>query len=213
MERLNDFIGDREPLIVCPSLTENDPNNVLPIWMAYQVGYHLGLNVYSGIYQEDKAHRTGKGGFYRLAHRPSFYGAVRSGQDHLLVDDVLSMGGTLTELRGFIESNGGNVIGMSVLADSSVERRNNHGRSVQDVDLAASSEQLTNLGKKHGKNFVSFWERQTGYEISCLTRREADFLLFFDSFSHIQTAYLEAKNGGSSQSRAAISYKQPAKTP
>lgn len=43
---------------------------------------------------------TGANGFGRLARQPFFEGVVTAGQDYVLVDDFVGMGGTLANLRG-----------------------------------------------------------------------------------------------------------------
>ena len=196
LERIYESLGDREPLIVAPSLTKNDPSNVIPIWFAYNLGYHLDLNVCSDIFQRDVAHRTGRGGFYRLVNEPELYGTVLPGQDYLIVDDVATMGGTLASLRNHIEQNGGNVIGLSVLADSNPRRYVDKTVPVEDFRLDISQETLEGLRHKHGRCLEGFWEDQKGYGLECLTEREGQFLLFFPNFRNIRRAFLEEKDLG-----------------
>ncbi len=194
MLRICNLMGDRNPLIVAPSLTKDDPSNVIPVSFAHSMAYELGLDVSHDIYQRDTAHRTGRGGFYRLAFTPEFYGRVIEGQDYIIVDDVATMGGTLAALRSFIEAHGGNVLCMSVLADSNMKARIGAQNLSRDFNLNASSDDIKRVENKHGKRLNEFWQRQNGYGLDCLTAREADFIHFFDRAHNIERCILEEKH-------------------
>jgi hypothetical protein len=43
----------------------------------------------------------------RLATPPAFTGSIEQGKDYLLIDDHVGLGGTLANLRGYIETQGG----------------------------------------------------------------------------------------------------------
>ena len=208
-------IGNKKPIIVAPSLTKEDPKNVIPVWFAYNVAYHLNLSVSREIFQSDKSHRTGRSGFYRLANDPEFYGTVHSGQDYLIVDDVLTMGGTLASLRAFIESRGGNVIATTVLADSNIKARVAHNKGLEfiepqsEVFLKPTPEALEELRKKHGYKLAKLWESKKGYGLDCLTAREVDFLRFYPSIREIRKAFTEQENGGGDAQGPRCSRKVP----
>ena len=53
------------PLIVAPSLTASDPTNVIPIWFAYNLAYHLDLQVCRNIFQSG----TGSGSYLKKPRR------------------------------------------------------------------------------------------------------------------------------------------------
>ena len=193
MLRICGHMGDKSPLIVAPSLTKEDPSNVIPVSFAHSIAYELSLNVCHDIYQRDTAHRTGRGGVYRLAFSPEFYGKVIEGQDYIIVDDVATMGGTLAALRSFIEGHGGNVVCMSVLADSNMKARVGMQGLSRDFNLNASTDDIKRVESKHGKRLNEFWERHNGYGIDCLTARETDFLHFFEREHNIERCILEEK--------------------
>lgn len=203
LQVLCDVIGDKKPVIVAPSLSKQDPKNVIPIWFAYNLAYQLDLNICREIFQEDKNHRTGRGGFYRLANNVSFCGTVRPGEHYLLADDVTTMGGTLAVLRSYIENNGGNVVGMTVLADSDIKARVQNRNGNESValfqrifTLKPEAEAVEALEKKHKGELSRFWEKFTGYTLSCLTSREVDFLNFFPDANSIKMAMFNEKNQG-----------------
>lgn len=73
--------------------------------------HRLGLEVEYRIGQIDKVSCTNTG----ADHRPAFSGEVVQGQEYLIVDDNLTMGGTIASLRGYVENRGGKAIGASVI--------------------------------------------------------------------------------------------------
>jgi N12 class adenine-specific DNA methylase/DNA repair protein RadC/predicted ABC-type ATPase len=70
------------------------------------------------IVQSTYSSRTGQNADYRLTNLPEFDGLVLRGRDYILVDDLVSMGGTLAQLRAHIENNGGRVVHITSLAAS-----------------------------------------------------------------------------------------------
>jgi len=92
--------------------------NKIPETLAQMIHRITGLIIDDNIVQSVKVMRTNKDSFYRLANRPKFSGKVQSGRQYVLIDDVITCGGTLSELRYFIESNGGIVVQMLVLSAS-----------------------------------------------------------------------------------------------
>lgn len=89
--------------------------NAIPIRLADALGVMTGLRVGTDIVQSSKPERTGKDAWYRLANRPAFDGPVIPGQDYILLDDAAARGGTLGELRHYIERNGGHAVAMYVM--------------------------------------------------------------------------------------------------
>ena len=77
----------------------------------------------------------------------------------------VGLGGTLANLRGFIELGGGTVVGMTSLTES---------RDGREISLR--SETLDMLWMKHGEALDQLWQSQFGYDIDCLTEV---FSLFF----------------------------------
>ena len=63
-----------------------------------------------GVTQINVVAHTGADGFSRLARQAEFAGVVQVGCEYVLVDDFVGMGGTLANLKGYIESNGGRVL-------------------------------------------------------------------------------------------------------
>ncbi|WP_419620418.1 phosphoribosyltransferase, partial [Thiolapillus sp.] len=114
-EAIRELIGDSRPRVLPVISSEADGNNWIPLAFGEVLADRLDLDVEVGITQREKIKRTGTGSDYRLAFNPTFIGNVKEGQSYLIVDDTLTMGGTIASLRGYIENRGGHVVGASVM--------------------------------------------------------------------------------------------------
>lgn len=82
--------------------------NAIPDAMAQVLGRELGWPVGSGsIIQNNKVGHTRAPSFNRLVTPAAFEGEVTNGERYVLVDDHVGLGGTLANLKGHIETNGG----------------------------------------------------------------------------------------------------------
>jgi hypothetical protein len=95
---------------------ESAGDNKIPLAMAEYIGKKAGFDVDMNILQANKVHRTGADEWHRMAFRPEFAGKVKTGRPYILLDDVCAHGGTFSEMRYFIEKNGGRVVHTAVLA-------------------------------------------------------------------------------------------------
>jgi len=185
IDQIKHLIGQKKPLILPVHLIEENGNNKIPIAMAYVLADHLGLEVDQGIGQQEKLYRTGASADHRLAFNPTFKGVVRPGQDYLIVDDNLTMGGTLASLRGYVENRGGKVMGASVM----VAR---HGA----VNMVVRPGTLTAIKQKHGEAINDFWKETFGYGTEKLTQAEARLVKKSASIDAIRVRILHARDEG-----------------
>ena len=100
---LAQLIGDKKPTLVSAHALEREGVNAIPEIFAKELGQMLNWPVDSGIVQVNVVSHTGAGGFPRLARQAAFDGAVIADCDYVLVDDFIGMGGTLANLKGYIE--------------------------------------------------------------------------------------------------------------
>ena len=118
-----------------------------------------------------------------------FDGSVESNASYMLIDDHDGLGGTLANLRGFIEARNGHVIGMTTLTESREARR---------ISLRPDTRDL--LWQLHGEELDQFWKSQFGYGIDCLTDVEANQLCRQQSVAGIEDflakAAVEARGRG-----------------
>ena len=101
----------------------------------------------------------------RLARQARFEGDIEAEHEYLMVDDFVGQGGTLANLRGWIEKQGGIVIGAVGLTGKRYSAK-----------LNPSEEQLHELRKKHGPDLEKWWRDHFGHPFNCLTQSEARYL-------------------------------------
>jgi len=164
--------------------------NAIPDAMAQILARELELPAIVGeIVQTNKVGHTRAKAFQRLVTPAVFEGHVQPGANYILVDDHVGLGGTLANLRGYIEANGGHVIGMTALTES---------RDGRMISLRPAT--LDMLWDKHGEALDHLWTDQFGYGINCLTEVEAQILCRQSSVERIQDflaqAAIEARGRG-----------------
>lgn len=87
---------DSDCMIVAPSLMQLTAKNVLPITFAHVIAKEFGVAVEENIYQRpNPVKKRDMTGEERLTHDAAFFGPVKKGQKYFLVDDVMTMGGTV----------------------------------------------------------------------------------------------------------------------
>lgn len=165
VEKLQILLNGRKPLLASAHAYEAEGVNAIPEVFADELAQRLGLVVDSGIIQTNVVAHTGANGFGRLARQPVFEGSVVPDQDYVLVDDFVGMGGTLANLRGYIEAQGGKVIGAVTLTGKPYSAK-----------LSLDEVQLQELRKKHGTKLETWWQEIFGHTFDCLTQSEARYL-------------------------------------
>ena len=153
--------------------------------MAEALMDRLDLDVELGIIQGDKVGRTGTGADHRLAFNPMFEGDVKQGGKYLIVDDTLTMGGTIASLRGYVENRGGKVIGAFVMTA--------HEGA---LDLPVRASMLAAIENKHGPLMHQFWQETFGYGIDKLTQGEAGHLKSAKTIDEIRERIAAARHEG-----------------
>jgi len=99
---------------------------------------------------------------------------VVAGQDYLLVDDVTTQGGTLADLRSYIELRGGHVIGATTLT----------GARFSHI-LAPRAETLAKLRAKF-PDLEPWFTEQFGHGFDALTDSEAHAVLRYKSADSVR---------------------------
>ncbi len=158
-------LAGRRPTLVGVIAVEGFSVNEIPQAMVSRYVAMTGLNAASDIVQINLVGHTGASGWVRLANQAVFDGRVAAGAEYWLFDDFVGQGGTFANLRGYIESKGGNVIGMTALA----------GRA-DSARFALSGQTLAALRAKHG-DLEKWWRDRFGFGFESLTESEARYLL------------------------------------
>jgi len=184
VERLRRIIGGREVTLVPVHAVESSGINKIPAVMAEVLSERLGTPVAGDIVQSNRAGHTGASGYKRLAFPPLFEGDVSRGREYFLVDDFVGQGGTLANLKGFIERAGGRVSGATTLTGKPYSAK-----------LALNAATLTRLRERHGPELEKWWIRQYGYGFDALTESEARYLVRADDADHIRNRIAQARSG------------------
>lgn len=188
--RIRDIVEGRNPILLPVVADETTGFNAIPDALAQALGRELGLDVATGtVVQTNKVGHTRAPSFQRLVTPAEFDGPVEEGRDYVLVDDHVGLGGTLANLRGYVESKGAVVIAMTTLTES---------RNARTISLQRATRDM--LWDKHGQALDQLWQDQFGYGLDCLTDIEAQNLCRQPSVAAIEDflaqAAIEARGRG-----------------
>lgn len=125
----------------------------------------LGVGIETNVVQANRTYRTQSDGIGRLLKRVGFKGEIAKGRNYLIVDDVVTQGGTLADLKGYIETHGGNVVGVSTLSGKP-----------HSAKLPIRKATLGQLRKQAGKELETWWQEQFDYDFAKFTESEARYL-------------------------------------
>ena len=133
------------------------------------------MQVDCNIVQINEPKHTSKDAIGRILSRGDFEGAVQPGRSYIIVDDVVTQGGTLSELRNYIESNGGKVACASTLSFSKFS-----------MQLGIKRDTILELERKFGRNDAEKVIRELGVgdKLECLTTGEGRYIL---SYANLDT--------------------------
>ena len=156
---------DGAPVLVSAHAYERDGFNAIPAALARLLSERLGVRHDTTVVQSNVVGHTGADGYGRLARQAAFAGNVARGHEYVMVDDFIGQGGTLANLRGWVEKQGGTVVGAVGLTGKPYSAK-----------LNPSEEQLDELKQKHGPAFERWWREHFGHAFDCLTQSEARYL-------------------------------------
>ena len=190
------ILGNRCPIVAAVAAIETSGFNAIPDAMAQVIGSRLGLPLDTGeLRQINTVAHTRASGWHRIVTPPVFAGSVTAGEDYLLIDDHVGLGGTLANLRGYIESIGGRVVAMSTLTQSR-----------DAATIALTHPTLSMLKSKHGHELENYWQANFGHGLDCLTEVEGAYVARQPTLDAIARRLVEAakKAGGNHLSAIAV---------
>ena len=179
-----------DPVLVCANAYEQG-FNAIPVALAKLLSERLEIPFDTTVVQTNVVSHTGADGYGRLARQAAFDGTVEKEREYVMVDDFIGQGGTLANLRGWIEKQGGKVLGAITLTGKSYSAK-----------LNPSQEQLHELRQKHGSNFEKWWKAHFGHTFDCLTYSEARYLARSPDVDTIRNRLAAAMRGRGSRSHA-----------
>ena len=180
VERIRAQLAGRRPSVVPIFAQEAAGRNKIPHAYAAELAARLGLPASFDIVQTNRTHHTGAGAAARIVRRAEFAGPVEPGRDYLIADDHVTLGGTIADLKAYIESQGGRVILTSTMTASPLSHR-----------LRLDPARLAELRSKLGAAEPWFKER-FGHGFEGLTHSEAGYLLSFGSPDTLRRRLAEA---------------------
>ena len=160
-----DAVGAALPALVSAHAYEREGVNAIPTALARLLSERLRVPFDTAVVQTNVVGHTGASGYGRLARQAAFEGKVETGREYVMVDDFIGQGGTLANLRGWVEKQGGRVVGAVGLTGKPYSAK-----------LNPSEEQLHELRQKHGPDFERWWQEHFGHAFGCLTQSEARYL-------------------------------------
>lgn len=183
VQQIRTLVGTRQPFLVPVVAQEQSGHNAIPAAFAEVLASRLGLDVQHEIVQSVRAHHTAAGAYHRLAYQAAFDGPVEPGQDYLILDDAITMGGTLANLRGHIEANGGRVIGASVLTGHP-----------NGATMALSPATLQRLRETFGNDLETYLRDEFGFGIEHLSEGEAGHVLAARTLDAVRDRIAQARS-------------------
>jgi hypothetical protein len=161
-EQLYELAADAIVVPVVAKAAEG--TNAIPIAYAHRIAQVVGqLN--TDIVKTNLTARTGRDAAYRLTTHSTFDGPVIAGRRYVVVDDYLTQGGTVADLKGYIEARGGKVVAITTLQSSPHSSR-----------LAPTDAQIKELRRAY-PGLEDVWTNETGNGFEGLTYSEAHALL------------------------------------
>ena len=142
---------------------DRDHQNALPRAYASLLASHHGKVTLTAVYQDNVVSHTGADARTRILAQPTFEGEVEPGLRVVIVDDVVSFGATLANLRGWLERQGAAVVGATTLAAT-------YGGTKLKPPEAALDALLERFPR------VRELARTLGFRPDCFTAREVHYL-------------------------------------
>ncbi len=165
-------------IYVAPFAQEATGDNAIPLLLSILCAQVLNGSNETDIVQQQRVYHTGADPMERLRLRPSFEGWVTPDASYVLVDDVVSMGGTLAELANFIQLNNGKVLGSITLV--------NAGRTTA---FKPNKKHIRLLQERFKNEIKTIF----GIHTSALTANEASYLVGFKTADEIRNRCLKAE--------------------
>jgi len=181
-QQLSDLLRGHAPILVSAHAYERAGINAIPEAFAVEISKAVGWQLDASVAQINVVAHTGADGFSRLARQAEFAGQIQAGSDYVLVDDFVGMGGTLANLKGYIESQGGRVLAAVCLTGKP-----------HSAKLALSLERLNELRSKHGTKLENWWLGRFAHAFDALTESEARYLARTETADTVRDRIAAAK--------------------
>lgn len=176
------------PIVVGPAAQVGESQNALALTYAEWLAKEMDWPVEDRVFQTKAVSRDKQNWLFRLAHPAEFYGQIDTTTPYVIVDDVVTQGGTLADLRSFILGKGGSVIAMSAIAS----------REGTNRQIRIGHETITQLESHYGSDFAQFCSQNLGFGHDCLTHDEGGRLLGCPGYVELGKGLQRARDQGNS---------------
>ncbi|WP_318763104.1 type I phosphoribosyltransferase [Aminobacter niigataensis] len=173
-----------KPKIISPSCQPGDSNNALAIGYAQWLSHEFDWDVETEVFQEKTVSRDKSNTWTRIANRCAFRGEIDKGASYVIVDDVITTGGTLADLRSFIHRKGGMVIAMSAIAS----------RDGRPQKIRLGDDTRADLERFYGNDLGKFCYENLGFSHECFTDSEARAVRGCSGYVDLGKKILRARN-------------------
>lgn len=156
---------------------ESTGRNKIPSALAEKIAVEGGLKLDVRIVEAGGAGHKGLKAVQQMLTRKIFAGDVIKGGKYILVDDILTQGGTIHELRHHIENQGGEVVGVTGL-----------GYAAGGTVIAIKPATITLIKERFGEQEITKLLKKSNIagRIEALTEGEGRSLLKFNTFDALQ---------------------------
>jgi hypothetical protein len=165
-------------IYVAPFAREATGDNAIPQVLAAICAEIAVGKIDNDIVQITRVFHTGADPMERLCMRAQFEGEVIRGEQYVLIDDVVNMGGTLAELADYIQQGGAMVAGVITLV--------NAGRI---KGLRPHSSVIKKLQERYQHEIYNIF----GIKPSALTANEAQYFIGFRTADEIRGRLVKAR--------------------
>lgn len=174
-EQLRTALKGRDALLLPVRQLEQTAENRIPGSFAAWLAARLDLAVAGDIVRVNRTMRTSASALQRLVRRAAYDGKVEVGRAYVIVDDVVTQGGTVADLRGYIEGRGGRVLAVTALQAPGANAR-----------LRLADGRVAELRDRLGDGAEAWWRERFGHGWDGLTDSEARQLLRFGSGAELR---------------------------
>jgi len=162
---------DTTTIFVAPHARESAGDNAIPIVLSAYLAEHCGSLLDDEIVQANRVYHTGADAMERLIAPAEFEGEVVPNGRYVIVDDVMTLGGTVADLASYIQVHGGSIVGIVTLVDAS-----------RSGSLVCKAKVVREIDRRFGDEI----RQQFGIEPNALTAEEAGYLIGFRSVEEIR---------------------------
>lgn len=152
--------GHQDPILVVPY--KEGSKNMLAHAAAARLSKELGLEIDTNIIQTGTESRKSMSRLERLFKPATFSGASQAGRLYIVVDDVMSTGSTLADMRGHFKANGSEMAFAAVLGTPTGTH----------THLNATAKQISAVECNLSSSIRGYIENAVGFGIKCLTQSE-----------------------------------------